>query len=51
MAEIVVLDSRVLNPGDTYQAFFEALGGFNLCPRTAPEEVLERIGRAAYVLV
>jgi glycerate dehydrogenase len=51
LAKIVVLDGHVLNPGDTSWAFFESLGEFVVYPRTAPEDVVSRIGEAPYILV
>ena len=48
--EIVVLDGYTLNPGDLDYAPLQSLGRLTIHERTAPEQVLERIGQARIVL-
>lgn len=48
--EIVILDGFTLNPGDLSWHPFEELGKLTVYERTAPSEVIERIGTATVVL-
>lgn len=48
--KIVVLDGYAANPGDISWAPMEALGVLTVYDRTAPEEVIQRIGDAEMVL-
>lgn len=48
--KIVVLDGYAANPGDLSWAALEALGELTVYDRTAPEEVVARIGDAELVL-
>lgn len=49
--KIVFLDAYTLNPGDLDWAVLNALGQTRFYDRTAPEQVVERIGDAEAVLV
>lgn len=49
--KIVVLDGYTENPGDLSWAGFENLGEVTVYDRTAPEEIIERIGDAEAVIV
>ncbi len=49
--KIVVLDSYTLNPGDLSWEGMEALGDFTCYERTAPEDIISRIGDADAVIV
>ena len=48
--KIVVLDGYAANPGDLSWAALEALGNLTVYDRTAPEEVVARIGDAELAL-
>ncbi|MBO7174319.1 MAG: D-2-hydroxyacid dehydrogenase, partial [Spirochaetaceae bacterium] len=48
--KIVVLDGYALNPGDISWSPVEALGDLTVYERTAPEQVVERIGDASIIL-
>ena len=48
--KIVVLDGYALNPGDISWSPVEALGELTIYERTAPEQVVERIGDAPIIL-
>jgi glycerate dehydrogenase len=48
--KIVVLDGYVLNPGDLTWDSLKALGDVEIHDRTSADQVLDRIGDAAYVL-
>ena len=49
--KLVILDGHALNPGDlSWEALSSQVGDFVLYPRTAPEQVVERIGDAELVL-
>ena len=48
---IVVLDGRVLNPGDLSWAELQALGPCEIYDRTPPQEVLDRARDAEIILV
>ena len=47
--KIVVLDGYTLNPGDLDWNGLEALGELTVCDRTAPEDVIARIGDAELI--
>ena len=49
--KIVVLDGHCENPGDLSWGGFEALGQLTVYERTAPDDVIKRIGDAAAVIV
>lgn len=49
MHKIVVLDGYTENPGDLSWAGLEALGELTVYDRTAPEQIIERIGDADIV--
>lgn len=50
MEKIVVLDGYAENPGDLSWEGFESFGEVTVYDRTAPRDVVSRIGNAAYVL-
>ncbi|HEY0207770.1 D-2-hydroxyacid dehydrogenase [Acerihabitans sp.] len=49
--KIVILDGGVLNPGDLSWTRLEQLGEIQVYENSAPEEVVERIGRAEIAIV
>ena len=49
--KIVILDSNAVNPGDLSWEIFEEFGQVTVYPRTAPEDVVQRIGDAEVILI
>jgi len=49
--KIVILDSNAVNPGDLSWEIFEEFGQVTVYPRTAPEDVVQRIGDAEIILI
>ncbi len=49
--KITILDGNAVNPGDLSWAALEEFGALTVYPRTAPEEVIERIGDSEAVLL
>ncbi len=47
---IVVLDGHTLNPGDLDWSGLKDFGTYSVHPRTAPEEILERVANAEIIL-
>ncbi len=49
--KITILDGNAVNPGDLSWSALEEFGKLTVYPRTAPEEVIERIGDSEAVLL